>query len=115
MTSIGDVWLVDFGEPFPSEPAHTRPALVVGPPSDFGRHFPVVIVAPMTTTHRRIELHVEIEPTALSGLSRTSYVQPEGLRSVAKTRLIRRIGKIDPLDLRAVRASMAQLLELSAF
>jgi len=30
-TLIGDIWLVDFGDPYPREPAHRRPALEVGP------------------------------------------------------------------------------------
>ena len=44
MASIDDLWLVDFGEPYPGEPAAHRPALVIGPPETFGPAFPFVIV-----------------------------------------------------------------------
>ncbi len=31
MASVDDLWLVDFGEPYPGEPGSYRPALVLGP------------------------------------------------------------------------------------
>lgn len=52
MASVDDLRLVDFGEPYPGEPAAHRPALVLGPPDTFGPGFPFVIVAPLTTRHR---------------------------------------------------------------
>ena len=95
MASVDDLWLVDFGEPFPSEPAFQRPALVLGPPDTFGKGFPVVIVAPLTTTDRALSLHVEVQATAHTGLEQTSFVQCELIRSINDRRLIRRLGTID--------------------
>ena len=77
MASIDDIWLVDFGEPFPAEPANHRPALILGPPEAFGASFPYAIVAPLTTAKRGLSLHVEIEANDDSGLDATSYVQCE--------------------------------------
>lgn len=112
MTSPSELWLVDFGDPHPSEPAYRRPALVVGPPEYFGERFPLVLVAPVTSTAHGISLHIEIEPTETSGLATTSYVQTEGVRSIGQTRLIHHIGRIDPLEMRAVRIALARLLGL---
>jgi mRNA interferase MazF len=95
MASIDEIWLADFGEPYPNEPASLRPALVLGPPDIFGSDFPIAIVAPLTTTHRGLDLHVEIAPSARTGLHETSYVQCELLRSVNANRLIRRVGAVD--------------------
>jgi mRNA interferase MazF len=95
MASIDDIWLVDFGEPYPGEPAHHRPALVIGPPDSFGADFPLVIVTPMTTTRRGLSLHVEVEPGPATGLDETSYVQCELVRSVARRRLLHRLGALD--------------------
>ena len=67
MASVDDLWLVDFGTPFPGEPASHRPALVVGPPETFGPSFPFVIVTPLTTTHRGLSLHVEVEAYVYTG------------------------------------------------
>lgn len=95
MASIDDLWLVDFGEPYPGEPAAHRPALVLGPPDTFGPAFPFVIVTPLTTTRRGLSLHIELEPTNENGLNETSYIQCELLRSINRKRLVHRLGSID--------------------
>jgi mRNA interferase MazF len=95
MASVDDIWLVDFGEPHPAEPALHRPGLVIGPPDTFGPEFPFVIVTPLTTTHRALSLHVEVEASAATGLDDTSYIQCELIRSVNQNRLVHRLGAID--------------------
>ena len=95
MASVDDIWLVDFGEPYPGEPAHHRPALVLGPPDAFGPDFPFVLVTPLTTTRRGLSLHVEVEATTGTGLDDTSYVQCELVRSVSRRRLVHRLGAVD--------------------
>jgi len=96
MASVDDLWLVDFGEPYPGEPAAHRPALVIGPPDTFGPGFPFVIVTPLTTSRRGLSLHVEVETTADTGIDHTSYVQCELIRSINRKRLVHRLGSIDP-------------------
>lgn len=95
MASIDDLWLVDFGEPYPGEPAAHRPALVLGPPDTFGPGFPFVIVTPLTTTRRGLSLHIELEPSNENGLDETSYIQCELLRSINRRRLMHELGTID--------------------
>jgi len=96
MASVDDLWLVDFGEPYPGEPAAHRPALVIGPPDTFGPGFPFVIVNPLTTSRRGLSLHVEVEATADTGIDQTSYVQCELIRSISRNRLLHRLGSIGP-------------------
>jgi len=72
-----------------------RPALVIGPPDTFGPGFPFVIVAPLTSAHRALSLHIEVEPTVDTGLDETSYIQCELIRSVNWKRLVDRLGGID--------------------
>lgn len=95
MASVDDLWLIDFGEPYPGEPAAHRPALVVGPPDTFGPDFPFVIVTPLTTANRGLSLHVEVEATAATGLDHTSYIQCELIRSINRNRLVHRLGAVD--------------------
>ncbi len=94
MASVDDLWLVDFGDPDPGEPAFHRPALVVGPPITFGPSFPFVILVPLTTTDRGLSLHVEIEASSETGLDETSFVQCELIRSVNLMRLVHQLGVI---------------------
>jgi mRNA interferase MazF len=95
MASVDDLWLVDFGDPYPGEPAAHRPALVLGPPDTFGPTFPFVIVTPLTTARRGLSLHIEVGPSDETGLDETSYIQCELLRSINRRRLVHRIGAID--------------------
>ena len=110
MASRDDIWLVDFGESSPGEPAHYRPALVVGPAPVFGANFPFAMVIPMTTTQRVLALHVEVEPTEDNGLDETSYVQCELLRSVNARRLITQLGVIDLVTSTTVERVVRTLL-----
>ena len=110
MASIDDLWLVDFGDPYPSEPAGHRPALVLGPPDLFGANFPFVILAPLTTTRRGISLHIEVEPTSTSGVEEVSYIQCELIRSVNQGRLVHRLGRIDTKTSGAVSQIVRTLL-----
>lgn len=112
MASIDDLWLVDFGEPYPAEPGHHRPALILGPPEAFGPTFPYVIVAPLTTVKRGLSLHVEIEAMRDSGLDTTSYVQCELLRSINRKRLVHFLGRIEPESAHRVANTVRQLLRL---
>jgi mRNA interferase MazF len=110
MASVDDLWLVDFGESHPGEPASHRPALVIGPPDTFGPGFPFLIVTPLTTTHRTLSLHVEVEANADTGLHDTSYVQCELIRSVNQDRLVHRLGAVDSDTSRRVATVIRTLL-----
>jgi mRNA interferase MazF len=110
MASPDELWLTDFGAPFPGEPAHFRPALVVGPVDMFGSTFPFAIVVPMTTTHRGLSLHVEIEPDDENGLDAVSYAQCELMRSISRKRLITRLGVVDRTTSHSVERVLRTLL-----
>jgi mRNA interferase MazF len=109
--SVDELWLTDFGQPFPGEPAHHRPALVLGPPDLFGADFPFVIVCPLTSRWRGLSLHVEVEASAATGLDDVSYVQCELLRSISRRRLIHRLGRVSLEVRRAVDEVVRTLLD----
>jgi mRNA interferase MazF len=112
MASVDDLWLVDFGEPYPGEPAHHRPALVLGPPDTFGPDLPFAIVTPLTTARRGLSLHIEVEATAATGLRETRYVQCELIRSINRRRLVHRLGTVDLVTARRVTDVLKSLLDL---
>ena len=111
MASPDELWLVDFGDPLPGEPAFHRPALVIGPPSSFGQQFPFVIVVPTTSRRRGLSIHVEVEPSEENGLEETSYLQCELLRSVSARRLVTRLGQLDVGSAAEVRRVIGTLLD----
>lgn len=110
MASPDDVWLVDFGDPVADEPAHARPAVVVGPDVIFEAAISQVMVVPLTTRHRDLVLHVEVVATSGSGLDVDSYAQCELVRAISSRRLVHRLGSIAPEDAGAIRFVLAALL-----
>jgi mRNA interferase MazF len=110
MASPDELWLVDFGDPFPGEPGHHRPALVIGPPDTFGPDFPFLVVCPLTTTRRGLSLHVEVDAGDLTGLDHPSYVQCELIRSINRRRLVHRIGTVDLATSHQVEGILRTLL-----
>lgn len=111
MASVDELWMVDFGDPFPGEPASYRPALVVGPPDTFGRQFPFVIVVPLSTVRRGMSIHVEVEAGETTGLDETSYAQCELIRSVSRSRLRHRLGVVSPDVSHQVETVVRRLLD----
>ena len=110
MALTKDLWLFDFGDPYPSEPAFCRPALVVGPPEFFGSAFPFIFVVPLTTVCRKISTHIEIEANQMTGLDKLSYAQCEQLRSVNKDRAKSKLGAIDFVNYEKVSEVLKILL-----
>ena len=111
MASPDELWLVDFGDPYPAEPGHRRPAMIIGPPEMFGRT-PFIVLCPLTTVQRALPVHIEIEASEHSGLRETSYVQTELVRSISRTRLLHRIGLVGLESAAHVRESLHALLLL---
>lgn len=95
MASPDEIWLTDFGQPYPGEPAAHRPAVVVGPPDTFGAAFPFVILVPLTTRRRALSIHIKVETSESTGLDDTSYAQCELIRSVNRRRLVHQLGVLD--------------------
>jgi mRNA interferase MazF len=85
------VWLVDFGDPVGREQSGRRPAVVVSSDLLNDSRAGVAIVVPVTTAHRGLPSHVEIDRGA-SGLDDVSYAKCEDVKSIAEQRLLGRLG-----------------------
>jgi len=86
-----EIWLVDCGEPLGREQSGRRPALVVSADSLNESRAGVVVVVPLTTTHRGLPSHVEIDRGS-SRLDEVSYAKCEDVKSISEQRLIGRLG-----------------------
>lgn len=109
--SRGDVWLVDLNPTKGHEQAGMRPGLVVS--VDEFNHGPagLVVVLPISTKAKGIPFHVEIAPPE-AGLKMKSFIKCEDVRSVAKERLSRRLGRISETSMTAVEDRLRILLNL---
>jgi mRNA interferase MazF len=109
--SRGEIWLVGLDSTKGREQAGMRPALVVS--VDIFNHgaAELVVVIPITSKAKGIPLHVEVTPPE-GGLTMTSFVKCEDVRSISTSRLVRRIGKVSATTIDSVEDRLRILLGL---
>jgi mRNA interferase MazF len=84
-----DVYLINLDPTVGSEIQKTRPCLVISP-DEMNRFIKTVIVAPMTTKGTSYPTRVSCKFQGKQG-----QVVLDQIRTIDKTRLVRRLGKID--------------------
>lgn len=107
----GQVWLTDFGVPVGNEQGKVRPALVVSADSWNG-HASTLTVLPMTRTSHDFPTRIEVEATDQNGLDETSYARCEDIRAISERRLLRPLGRVDPLVMLSVSRTLRMFLEI---
>jgi mRNA interferase MazF len=85
-----DVFLINLDPTISSGIKKTRPCLVISP-DEMNRHAPTVIVAPMTTAGKDYPTRVACEFQNKKG-----QIVLDQIRTIDKSRLIKRLGAIDP-------------------
>ena len=98
-----DVVLVRFDPTEGREIRKTRPCLIISP-DEMNRHIDTVIVAPMTTKGRPYPTRLPVRFKGKSG-----QILLDQIRTVDKTRLVKRVGKINAATRAHVLALLAEL------
>ena len=84
-----DVYMVNLDPTQGSEIQKTRPCLIISP-DEMNRYIETVIVAPMTTKGRDYPTRINLTFQGKKG-----QIALDQIRTIDKTRLIKRLGKID--------------------
>ena len=105
----GDVYLVNLDPTVQTEIGKTRPGLVISV-NAMNHNSPRLIVAPITSSTRNVYPFEVFLPYGTAGLERDSKVMLDQLRSVDKTRLVRKIGAIDKKTLSKACATARRLI-----
>ncbi len=84
-----DIYLVQLDPTVGHEIRKTRPCLIISP-DEMNRHINTVIVAPMTTRGRLYPTRVPVRFKRKSG-----QIVLDQIRTVDRTRLVKRLGKVD--------------------
>jgi mRNA interferase MazF len=108
----GEIWLIDFGEPVGREQSARRPALIVSANPLNEGPAEVVIAVPLTTAHRGLPSHIEIDNHAESGLDEVSYAKCEDVKSISEQRLIARLGTANDQAMYLTARALRFLLDL---
>jgi len=102
MVKRGDIFFADLSPVVGSEQGGMRPVLIVQ--NDTGnRHSPTVIAAAITsqTGKARLPTHITLS-AADCGLSRDSVILLEQIRTIDKSRLRERMGRLDDATMKSV-------------
>ena len=103
----GDIYYADLSPVVGSEQGGIRPVLIVQ--NDVGNRFsPTVIAAAITsqTGKARLPTHIELNAQSV-GLSRDSVILLEQVRTIDKSRLRERMGKLDDTTMTKVDNAIA--------
>ena len=111
MAARGEIWVVDLDPTRGREQRGTRPALIVSADQINNGPAQLAVIVPLTTTERRVPLHVRIEPPD-GGVREVSFAMCEMVRSVSTSRLVRRWGRLDEQTMRVVEDRLRILLDV---
>lgn len=106
MVSRGDVWLVSLDPTVGSEIRKSRPCVVISPP-ELNDHLKTVIVAPMTSQGFQAPFRISLTFQGTSGL-----VLLDQLRTIDKSRLIKKLGRLQPKTLTTTLQKLQELFEV---
>ena len=103
MVKRGDIWLVNLDPTVGSEIKKSRPCVVISPP-ELNDHLRTVIVAPMTSKGFAAPFRIPVTHAGTKGL-----VVLDQLRTVDKTRLVRKMGSVSSKTLHATLTTLQEL------
>jgi mRNA interferase MazF len=101
-----DVHLVVLDPTQGSEIRKTRPCVIVSP-DEMNRHIATVIIAPMTSSRRNYPTRVDI-----TFQRRRGQVVLDQIRTVDKSRLVRRLGRLPEARAREVAGVLVEMFAL---
>ncbi|MCX6379678.1 MAG: type II toxin-antitoxin system PemK/MazF family toxin [Armatimonadetes bacterium] len=107
----GEIWMLNFDPTREHEQAGTRPALILSVDAFNAGPANLAIVIPITSRSKGVRSHVAVHPPE-GGLSVTSFIKCEDVRSVAKERFNRRLGEVSAPVMREVEDKLRILLGL---
>jgi mRNA interferase MazF len=106
VVSRGDIWLVNLDPTVGSEIRKSRPCVVISP-AELNDHLKTVIVAPMTSQGFQAPFRIALTFQGISGL-----VLLDQLRTIDKTRLIKKLGRIQTKTLTTTLQKLKELFEV---
>jgi mRNA interferase MazF len=106
-----EIWLADLKSARGTEPGKTRPVVIIQTDLLNGIH-PSTIICPLTTNIRPevqlLRVHIK---KGRSG--RASDILVDQIRSIDKTRLLRRLGRLQRNQIQALRKNIKIVLDLA--
>jgi len=108
--AYGDVLLVSLPASDGREQSGRRPALAVQ--ANLANE-PMLMIAPITSNLKavRFAYAVRVDPSTENGLTLPSVVMVFQMRSIDKTRIVRRLGALSPKDMERINGAIWRMLK----
>jgi mRNA interferase MazF len=105
----GEIWLAALGAARRGEPGKNRPVIVASA-DDFlvGIDHELIVVVPLSSSLPQSALRPEVPPEM--GIDNPSVVIPRGIRGVARSRLLQRLGEVDVAKMAEVERAVGLVL-----
>lgn len=109
----GEIWWVDFGVPYGSEPGFKRPAVVVQNNNFNESKIGTTVVVPLTTNLLVAEYDCNvILSSEETKLSKDSVAQTPLISSVDKSRLVEKVGKLPQIRMIEILKAIKKLFNI---
>ena len=105
----GDIWYANLNPIEVSEQARQRPVLILRG-NLINDYAPVVICCPLTTKIKNYNGNPILEPNSQNGLTEKSEVLMIHIRSLAKSRLMKKIGSVPKTTIQQMKLTLNDLL-----
>ncbi len=113
MTARGEIWWAELGTPLGSEPAYTRPVLVLQADAyNRSRLSTVIVVALTSNLSRANDPGNVLVRSSESGLDRHSVVNVTQILTIDRAHLTRRVGPLAQAVLNRVEDGVRRILAL---
>lgn len=104
-----EIWLTAFGAGRRGEPGKHRPAVVLSADELLvGKPDELIVVVPLSSSVAPSILRPRIDPS--SGIDRPSVAICRGIRGVARSRLLRRLGTVDDTQMAEIKRAVELVL-----
>jgi mRNA interferase MazF len=108
----GELWLVSLGAARQGEPGKNRPAILMSVDEiQAGVPEELLVVVPVSSARTPSPLRPAVSPE--EGVDNPSVAVCRGVRAVARSRLLRRLGDASPETMSRVEASLGLILGIS--
>jgi len=105
----GEIWLTSLGAVRRGEPGKNRPAIIVSVDEiSTGLEDELIVVVPLSSSRAASPLRPVVSSD--EGVERASVAVCRGVRAVARKRLLRPVGEIEPDTLRAIEQALGMIL-----
>ncbi len=112
MLTSGEIVELELGTPEGREAGFRHPAVLVTAQRILDAEPSVVHVVPLTTTIRRFDSEITIEPDEVNGLETTSSAQCQHIRAISPARINNVRGNVGTVNLAQLRENLAIILDL---